>query len=369
MSGFEFDIGILGGGQLARMSAMAATRMGLRCLTLDPAADSPAAQVASSVQGPLTDAEKIAEVMRRSGRVTLENEFTPASAVRTALDLSGRDESCLVPGSGPLETIQDKLAQRKVLAQAGIPGPRAWAAGGLTEFPMPGVLKSRFGGYDGKGTRVYHTRAELNAFLDEIDPETWLVEEYVDFQRELAVMVTSSTERLDAFPTVVSVQVDNVCDLVYPSTKDGASVARAAIEVLGGYGLYGVELFEDQRGEILVNEIAPRPHNSGHYTMDWGGISQFEAHIRLVMGYELPELAGLSSCMANLLGQAGSGDHRIALQRALESEPDARFHWYGKAQSRPGRKMGHINTVGDDCVSRAVAAREAFYQAWTAGPA
>lgn len=125
-------------------------------------------------------------------------------------------------------------------------------------------------------------------------------------------------------------------------------------------------MFELADGNFWINEIAPRPHNSGHYTLDWGGISQFEQHVRIAMDMPLGGAHGASTCMANLLGQPGARDFRSGIVAALEGDPDVHVHWYGKADSKPGRKMGHLNAVGPDCVPRAKAARERFYRAWTA---
>ena len=362
-----YDLGFLGGGQLARMSIQAAQRMGLRCLSLDPGEGGPAAQVANAIVGRLDDPKAIAGVLSRCERVTLENEFIPAGAIREALKLAGREADCLVPGVDALETIQDKLTQRQAYARAGVPSPRAVTAERAEEIGFPCVLKARFGGYDGKGTRVVRTREEYES----LQPDGWLAEAFVPFRRELAVMVCVYGDHRFAFPTVETVQTDYVCDLVLPADVDASKIALAAVEAVGGQGLFGVELFETEDGALSVNEIAPRPHNTGHYTLDWGGPSQFEAHVRAVMG--LPPVEPTSegfAVMANLLGQPGAGDYRRGLVAALGYE-GARFHWYGKAESKPGRKMGHLNVVsspGDELenvVERAKAARAVFYRAWT----
>jgi 5-(carboxyamino)imidazole ribonucleotide synthase len=364
------DIGYLGGGQLARMSIQAAQRMGLRCLSLDPAVDSPASQIAPAIPGALDDATMIAEVFRQCRHVTLENEFIPADAIRKALDISGADPSILLPGVDVLGLVQDKLTQRQALLKAGVPSPRAVpldtdanAAKERIGFPM--VLKARFGGYDGKGTRYAHTEDELEGFRTLWGPGGWLAEQFVSFRRELAVMVYRSANETGCFPTMETVQSNHVCDLVFPADVDGTEVAIAAIEAIDGYGLFGVELFETEDGSILVNEIAPRPHNTGHYTLDWGGISQFEQHVRIVMRWPLDQPQGRNVCMANLLGQHGAGDYKSGTAAALD-DPGVHIHWYGKAESRPGRKMGHINAVGENCIERAKQARERFYRAWTA---
>jgi 5-(carboxyamino)imidazole ribonucleotide synthase len=366
----RFDLGFLGGGQLARMSIQAAQRMGLRCVSLDPGEETPASQVAPAVTGRLDDHAAIARLAAACGRLTLENEFVPASALRKGLDEAGFDPSSLVPSLDTLAAVQDKLLQRRAYEAAGVPSPRAVALEGEGEaaereigFPM--VLKARFGGYDGKGTRYAHTPGELLSYRSEWGTGGWLAESFVEFRRELAVMVYLSPFGDGAFPTMETVQTRHVCDLVFPSGRDATDVAIAAARAMGGFGLFGVELFEAQSGEILVNEIAPRPHNTGHYTLDWGGVSQFEQHVRVAMGLPPAEPNGGAVCMANLLGQEGADDSRLdSARRAALEDPGVRVHWYGKAESRPGRKMGHLNVPGDDPVERAKAARERFYRAW-----
>ena len=361
-----YDLGFLGGGQLARMSIQAAQRMGLTCLSLDPGEGGPAAQVADAIVGRLDDPEAIAQIFRRCGKVTLENEFIPADAIRAAVKLAGVPESNLVPSVDALETIQDKLLQRQAYARAGVPTPRAVAMDddpvGQIGFPM--VLKARFGGYDGKGTRYARTPEEFEAHRPLWEKGGWLAEEFVPFKREVAVMVFIGENGAGCFPTMHTVQKDHVCDLVFPASMDASSVALAAALAVGGTGLFGVELFEHEDGTFSINEIAPRPHNTGHYTLDWGAVSQFEQHVRVVLGLPLGTVEGRDVCMANLLGQEGAGDFRRGLAAALEV-PGVHVHWYGKAEAKRGRKMGHLNAVGEGCVDRAVQARDAFYAAWT----
>lgn len=356
-----YDIGFLGGGQLARMSIAAAQRMGLACLSLDPGQSTPASQLAPSIVGRLDDPEKAAEVFRSCRVVTLENEFIPAEVIRSACLLAGRDEDCLTPGARTLGVIQDKLKQRQAYARFGAPSPTARELTRLEDAPDgPCVLKARFGGYDGKGTRIARSRSDVESFCGLWEAGGWLVEDYVPFRRELAVMVARSAGQTVCFPTMETIQTDNVCDLVFPSGTDAGEAAIAAVESVEGFGLFGVELFEAQDGSFLVNEIAPRPHNTGHYTLDWGGLSQFEAHVRLCLGLPLPEPAGLEACMANLLAQPGL-DWRAGMQRALAAEPTVHFHWYGKEEMKLGRKVGHISAVGPGCRQRAENARRAFF--------
>ncbi len=364
-----YDLGILGGGQLGRMSIMAAQRMGLKCLSLDPDAESPAAQIGPSLVGALNDPSKIASVISSCGRVTLENEFIEADAIRKACRIAGASETVLMPGLDCLATIQDKLNQREALARLNVPAPRASALGSIVDaeaLGFPVVIKARFGGYDGRGTRYAKDVQDLEALRGEWGSGGWLVEEFVPFRRELAVMAYVGERGSGSFPTMETVQRDHVCDLVYPCDADGSAIAMRAVESVGGVGLFGVELFQLDDGRLLVNEIAPRPHNTGHYSLDWGGVSQFEQHVRLALGLPLAPPKGEPTCMANLLGQVDTGEYRAALAAALE-EPGARVHWYGKKESRPGRKMGHINVAGKgDILAAAKRARELFYGAWTA---
>lgn len=354
---------------MARMSIQAAQRMGLRCLSLDPGDDTPASQIAAAIQGQLSDTEKIAEILRRCDRVTLENEFILSDHIEEACEIAKVDESIVVPGLHSLHTIQDKLRQRKALARHRVPSPHAVELFGegenaIEEIGFPMVLKVRFGGYDGKGTRYARTYEELDRCRSIWQSGRWLAEQFVPFKRELAVMVYVGKHGRGCFPTMETIQSDHVCDLVFPSGVDASGVALAAVEAVRGQGLYGVELFELPDGSFQINEIAPRPHNTGHYTLDWGGVSQFEQHIRLVMDWPVVEPTGVDVCMANLLGHFPSGNHVRAIRDALAT-PGVFFHWYGKTVTKAGRKMGHLNAVGPECKGRAIQARSDFYRAWS----
>lgn len=362
-----YDLGILGGGQLARMTALAARAAGVSTLVLDPDPACPASHIAKVEVGAITDPAAIARIAQNVGALTLENEFVPADAIRAA----GAE---IMPGTDTLATVQDKLLQRRAYAAAGVPTPRAVEAEDAAELGESIVLKARFGGYDGKGTRYARTRDEYER-LKPTWETGWLAEELVPFRRELAVMAyVSRTGEEGNFPAVVTEQKDSICDLVYPlddakAAAEAERIARAAVAAVGGVGLFGVELFELASGEILVNEIAPRPHNSGHYTQDWEGLSQFEAHWRLALGVRMPDSPkGRPTAMANLLGIERATGHIEAMRASLEEvHRSARFHWYDKRESRPGRKMGHVNVVGlnaNQARKRAVAAQSAFIRNW-----
>jgi 5-(carboxyamino)imidazole ribonucleotide synthase len=361
-----YDLGFLGGGQLARMSIMAAQRIGLSCISLDPGENTPAGQIAPCLRGKLDNPEAVAHLMNMARRITLENEFIPAQTIKQAIIIAGRDESCLTPGVATLATIQDKLLQREAYQRFGAPSPTAVPIeNAIAEIGFPMVLKARFGGYDGKGTRYARTQEEFDSHHDLISQGGWMAEQFVPFKRELAVMVYRSKTQTGCFPTMETVQVNHVCDQVFPAHTDASAAAIAAVESVQGFGLFGVELFELENGEILINEIAPRPHNTGHYSLDWGGISQFEHHVRLAMGFTCDEPQGTETCMVNLLGLENPTNIDNARTALYHAHPEARLHWYGKSESRPGRKMGHINVSGPNCRERALAARETFYDAWS----
>ena len=297
MNGYEFDLGFLGGGQLARMSIQAAQRMGLNCISLDPDENSPAAQIASSVTGALNDAESVAEIIRRSAKITLENEFIPARVIRQAFAMTGRNLDALLPGINSLELIQDKYHQRKAFKEAALKGPKFAlveddGALAVASIGFPMILKARFGGYDGKGTQLAESPLEFEELSMIWRDGGWYAEEFVHFKREIAVMVYRTPAFEYAFPTMETRQTHHVCDLVYPAANiDARDIALAAVRAVEGFGLYGVEMFETEQG-ILINEIAPRPHNSGHFSLDWGGISQFETHVRLCMDLPIPRHKG-----------------------------------------------------------------------------
>ena len=368
----KYKLGILGGGQLARMSVMAAQRMGVSVVSLDKDENSPAAQVGPAIFGSIHDANDIAEVMKVCEYVTFENEFIRADKLEEACRLSGFPPERVIPGIETLRTIQDKLLQRQAYANYGVPTPRAVEASEAASIGFPCVLKARYGGYDGKGTRYAKTLAEYDELRPIWEPGGWLAEELVDFCEELAVMVVVNPDGSDdIFPTMVTRQTNYVCDLVYPCGDNliihrAQTVAREAVYSVSGFGIFGVELFVTWGGEVLVNEIAPRPHNTGHYTLDWGGMSQFEAHVLSVLGWFSQVAYGQPTCMANILGIEGAREFEIALEAVSKEFPAARFHWYGKPDAKPGRKMGHLNVSGEgDIVTKAENARDAFYRAWT----
>jgi 5-(carboxyamino)imidazole ribonucleotide synthase len=374
-----FDIGFLGGGQLARMSIMAAQKMGLRCLSLESGETTSASRVAGYVNGEWRSVAEVAKLMAVSKFITLENEFVPANVIEEAAAEVGFDLNHVIPGPGVLRIIQDKLLQRQSFADAGLKGPSFGEVPSDSSLvALPVVFKSRYGGYDGKGTHVVRTAGELEDVWPTVSQGGWMMESFAPFRREVATMVlVSQSGETQVFPPVVTLQPNAVCEFTIPY-KDpmgmvlAAETALEAVRAIGGVGLFGVEMFEMPAPygvEMWMNEIAPRPHNTGHYSLDWADISQFEAHIRVVTGMPLPRITETPGGMANLLGPARNGSANLdgARRRTYEVEPSARIHWYDK-EVKPGRKVGHINLPFDHdeerLLARLRAVRDAFWSGY-----
>ncbi|HEY4624578.1 MAG TPA: 5-(carboxyamino)imidazole ribonucleotide synthase [Blastococcus sp.] len=369
-------VAMVGGGQLSRMTHQAAIALGqsLRVLATDPAES--AAQVAADVQ--LGDHRDLAALQRLADGATVltfDHEHVPTEHLR-ALEAAGHR---VAPGPAALVHAQDKLVLRRALAQAGEPQP-AWAqaerADDVTAFAAehgwPVVLKTPRGGYDGKGVFVVDTPDEAAELLDRHG--TLLVEARVDMVRELAAQVARSPfGQVAVWPVVQTVQRNGVCAEVYapaPGLSDELATAAQELAVriadrLGVVGMLAVELFETADG-VLVNELAMRPHNSGHWTIEGSRTSQFEQHLRAVLDYPLGDTAMIApvAVMANVLGGAAAAegwdgpaiDERM--HHLMAHWPDVKLHWYGKGQ-RPGRKLGHVTALGADVEetrARAVAA-------------
>ncbi len=364
----RFDVGIVGAGQLARMTCLAAWPLGISVAVLGHLGEPAAGVAAGVIEGDWHDSEAVARLGAVCGVLTLENEFVEASAL-AAVEAAGTP---VRPTAGSVATVQDKALQKHLLRGAGIPVPafavveRASELEALArDLGWPLMLKSRKLGYDGYGNATCRTPAEAAAAFARLDRgEGVLVEGFVEFTRELAVMVArrASGEALP-YPVAETRQRDHVChEVLVPAPIDPSDAERAeeiavhAADIAGAIGVMGVELFALPGGRILVNELAPRPHNSGHYTIEACETSQFENHLRGVLDLPLGrvEMRTPRAAMVNLLGtRTGSADVTIASASAV---PGAHLHLYGKAEVRVGRKMGHITTLGgtlEDALKRA----------------
>lgn len=345
-------IGIVGGGQLGRMSAMAAARLGYRSHVLTDDPDGPAAQVATRhTVGALDDPAVLRAFAAAVDVVTFEFENVGAAG------LDALAESRAVRPSGAVLRIsQDRLDEKRFLREAGLRvapfHPVREAAdldAAIERVGLPLVLKTTRLGYDGRGQRVVHDADELSDAFAALSPKPLVAEGFVDFNRELSVMVARGVDGATrCFDPVQNLHRHHILDLTLAPAPvpdavaaEARRIATVVAEALPLVGLLGVELFEDRTGALLVNEIAPRPHNSGHWTMDACAVDQFEMHVRAVAGLPLPEPRRHSDAvMRNLVGP---GD--MALWPAVLATEGLIPHLYGKREARPGRKMGHVNRL------------------------
>lgn len=354
-------VGILGGGQLARMTAEAASTLGIEVAILEREANSPAGRIAArEVTGAWTDEQALAALAQDALAITLENEFVEVAALES---LTARG-MLVFPAARTLATVQDKLRQKQNMRAAGVPMPEFAEATSVDDIVAAGerwgwplVLKARRNGYDGYGNATLRGPDDVAAACARLGwPErTLLVEAWAPFTRELAVMVARGRDSACVvYPVVETVQKNHICHIVRASASgDAAMLARAtaiaqqAVETIDGIGVFGVELFEMADGSILYNEIAPRPHNSGHYTIEGCVTSQFENHLRAVLGLPLGSAAMVApaAVMVNLLGTRNGPARADGLAQAL-AMPGAHVHIYGKLASRIGRKMGHVTALG-----------------------
>nr|HEX4318290.1 5-(carboxyamino)imidazole ribonucleotide synthase [Kofleriaceae bacterium] len=353
-------IGVLGGGQLGRMMALAARRMGYRIVVLDPSARCPTAQVADGVViGALDDIAAAKHLARQVDVITLDTEHVPAEL------LAELDAIAPVrPGASVLRTIQDRLTQKTFLDGLGLP-QATWAdAGGgagaaldaaLARVGRPAIVKVRRAGYDGKGQVRIEPGADAAAAVAALRGEPAVAEAVVPFRREISVVLARGlTGDIRIYPIAENVHRRHILHTTRaPAPMADAQRARAEAiattiaNALHHVGVMAVEMFELADGALLVNEIAPRTHNSGHYTYGACATSQFEQHVRAVAGLPLGDPRALSGAvMVNLIGDLWTGG--APPWELLLAHPEARLHLYGKDAPAPGRKMGHVVLVDDD---------------------
>jgi 5-(carboxyamino)imidazole ribonucleotide synthase len=363
-------LAVIGGGQLARMMAGPANALGLPLRLLAEGEGVSAAQVIPDhVVGDYRDLETLRKVTSGCPVVTFDHEHVPTEHLH-ALE---EDGVAVRPGPHALVHAQDKAVMRARLAELGVPCPRnalVTTVGDVEAFGFPCVLKTSRGGYDGKGVWFVRSAEDCEEpFRAALEAGVRLVaEELVDFRRELsALVVRSPSGQAAAYPVVASTQVDGICrEVVAPAPDlDPALAGRAqeiALRIAGALdvtGVLAVELFETRDGRVLVNELAMRPHNTGHWTQDGAVTSQFENHLRAVMDLPLgsPAPRVRWTVMVNILGGDDASVGRLydGYPHALARDPMLRVHLYGK-ELRPGRKVGHVNAYGedlDDCLERA----------------
>jgi len=391
-------IGIVGGGQLAWMLAQAARRQGVELHVQTPNPSDPAAGLATSlVQAPVRDAEGTRLLAGRCRAVSFENEWVDLEGL-APLAAAG---VCFVPALEALRPLVCKRSQRELLQRLHLPSPRWFAleqvqqeleeaqrraaaeaddpaepaarapGAGATPpapprprlpegFHFPVMAKAASGGYDGRGTAVLQHDDDLEALLRRVDPSAWIVEEFVAFEQELAVVAArDAVGEVVLFPLVQTHQHAQVCDWVLAPVEPNhalqqavRNIAASLLTSLGYVGVMAIEFFYGPAG-LMVNEIAPRTHNSGHYTIEACSLSQFDQQLRLVAGVraEEPQLQAAGALMVNLLGfeqrdvEEGGEEIYAGHRQALSDLPHAHLHWYGKQGSSIGRKLGHVTLL------------------------
>jgi 5-(carboxyamino)imidazole ribonucleotide synthase len=361
-------VGVIGGGQLARMMVPAAVELGIEIAVLGESADA-SARIAVTAVGDYRDPEVVLAFARGVDVVTFDHEHVPQPVLRALVDAG----VAVRPGPDALLHAQDKLVLRERLQQLGIPQPE-WArvadAAELTAFLEQvggrAVVKTPRGGYDGHGVRVVSSAQEAEDWLAD---GPLLAEELIAFRRELAQLVARRPSgEVAVWPLVETVQGGGVCREVFaPAPRATARTERVSREIahslaqaLDVTGVLAVELFETGDDRVLVNELAMRPHNSGHWTIDGAVTSQFEQHLRAVLDLPLGSTDAIApwSAMVNVLGGPADGDLDGPMPLLMADQPSVKVHLYGKAP-RPGRKIGHVTATGtdlDEAVFRARAA-------------
>ena len=366
-------VGVMGGGQLGRMFAIAARRMGFRVHTFSPDEDTPTGQLADvEIAAPYDDEAKVREFARGVNVLTFEFENIPSATLGWCAE-----ETTVRPDGRVLHICQHRLREKQFLLGAGFPLPRFVQVESEAELRTavgflgtPCVLKTASFGYDGKGQAKIDEDSDLAAVWAPMAGKTGVVEAWVPFEKEISVIVArGGNGAMVSYPVCENRHAHHILDLtIVPAEVDDDVASRArklAGEVAGALGLVGllaVEMFLLPDGQILINELAPRPHNSGHFSFDACVTSQFEQQLRAVCGLPLGSAELLRPCaMANLLGDVWSGGEPN--WSAALAFPNVKLHLYGKAEPRPGRKMGHLVGFGETtavAAERALAARTAL---------
>jgi 5-(carboxyamino)imidazole ribonucleotide synthase len=370
LQSYSKRVGIIGGGQLGRMLALAAHRMGIQTQILANDLQESAAQVSQALVGSLEDAQLLGVLARHADVLTVENEWVDGAVLAA---IAQQYAIPIWPHPQTLTWIQDKFLQREHLKKYELSVPACESVetydhllAFAKEYGPTVVLKTRKQGYDGQGTAILRPARDWETIWKKFARQPLLVEQYIPFERELAVLVVRRPSgQIKSYPVVETQQVGEVCHAVLAPAaiptalqEQATQLARAAVEAVQGVGMVAVELFQEASGKLWINELAPRPHNSGHFTIEGCVTSQFEQHLRAILDWPLgsTDLVRPAAVMVNILGE-------VEVPEALNPSPllaleDVHFHWYGKA-ARPGRKLGHITVLGDNL--------EAAYQrAWQA---
>lgn len=360
-------IGVMGGGQLGRMFAIAARRMGYRIHTFAPDEDTPAGQLADvEITASYEDEEAVRRFAKDIDVLTFEFENIPLKTIEWVA------ENCEVrPGGDVLHIAQHRLREKEFLSSAGFPlapfhsvANRGELDQAIQKIGIPSVLKTASFGYDGKGQRKIFSREDVQGL--DLDHGPFVLEQLVRFTKEISVVVARGADgRTEVFPVCENIHCDHILDrTLVPAGIDqkaahsAQGLARSIAEKIGIIGVLAVEMFLTEDGSILINELAPRPHNSGHFSFDACVTSQFEQQLRAVCGLPLGSPDLLQPCaMANLLGDLWRDGEPDWL--AVAAFPDVKIHLYGKSQPKPKRKIGHLLAFGDNAAQASARALEA----------
>ena len=357
-------LGIIGGGQLGMMIAEAAKKMPehiSKIIVLDPTPNCPAAQVgAEQIIGDFKDKDAIVDLASKSDIITYEIESGDSQVLKSV-----ENEAEINPSPDTLKIIQDKFLQKSFLSENNIPIPEFIqienldsVKEGLKKFGYPALLKARRDAYDGRGNFKINSEDEVQKAFDYFKGQKLLLEKYVPFKMEVSVIASRNTKgQIKTYPLVENIHEENILrETIAPArvsievTKKAEEIANNTMNVLKGAGVFGIEMFVTQENEIVINEIAPRVHNSGHHTLQSSATSQFEQHLRAILGLELGDTALVRpTIMYNILGsKAFVGKYNpITI-----SESNVYLKMYGKEISKPARKLGHLNVVsqGDETI-------------------
>lgn len=353
-------IGIIGGGQIGKMIAQEAKRMSLKVVILDPSSDCPASTLCDRlIVADFKDENKIRDLAKSSDVITYEIELANSKALKN-LELKNYP---IFPSPHSLYLIQNKFRQKKFLKENNLPVPEFKKINSINDlllvaksFEYPLMLKACEDSYDGRGNYLIKCKEDISIAYNSFQNREMFAEKYVDFKTEISIMVARNKKgQIATFPIAENIHKNNVLDTtivpanISPKIKEAAEIiAKNVVTCLNDIGIFGIELFVSNKDEIFINEIAPRPHNSGHYSIEGCSISQFEQHLRTILNFPLskPELVR-PTVMKNILGPPNfSGTYRIIGLSKLLSLPSTKIHLYGKRITSPGRKLGHITCTG-----------------------
>ena len=365
-------IGIVGGGQLGKMMILEAKRLGFYVSVLDPVADCPAHSICDlHIIANLDDPEGYIELSKRSDVITYEWENINA----TVLEKLEKEGHMIYPSVTALKTIQNKFKQKTAMLSQGIFVPRfalvqdtdaIMEQGKPENLGYPLMLKTTTGGYDGKGNALIQNEGDVDSAFKKLGggAKELMVEEFVAFDKEISIIACRSIEgEKTVYPVAENTHANSILDTtIVPAGIDetasekATEIANKVMSVFQGVGTFCIEMFLTGKGDVYVNEVAPRPHNSGHYTIEGCFANQFENHIRAITGLPFGDTSLITpTVMINLLGESNGAARLLGLEEAYH-DPHVRVHIYGKSESRTGRKMGHYTVVGetiDDVIKRA----------------